>query len=151
MYCLLLVAHTYGRLLCSILLCYAYSANNFDKNAYHCVCIYYIRDGFYDAFYPPVDQLDAQLAVRNVTELRNNVAPFAGQLAIGQYYYNPVRKNIWVRTLKLHTTYSTLLLVLYAVLCVTERYIAFIEYCTHLCSHLCSHLAMHMFVSTHCH
>jgi hypothetical protein len=59
--------------------------------------MHYNRDGFYDVFYPPVDQLDAQLAVRNATELRNTVAPFAGQLAIGQYYYNPVNENIWVR------------------------------------------------------
>jgi hypothetical protein len=56
------------------------------------------RDGFYDAFYPPLDQLNAQLAVRSVAELKNNVAPYAAQSAAGQYYYNPVRENIWVRT-----------------------------------------------------
>jgi hypothetical protein len=53
--------------------------------------------GFYDTFYPPAEVLPAQIAVRNPAELGNNVPPFAGVLAPGQFFHNPVQENIWVR------------------------------------------------------
>ncbi len=70
----------------------------------HMYSVFVNRDGFYDAFYPPVDQLDAQLAVRTAAELKNTVAPFTNQQP-GSYYYNPVKQNIWVsaQSLMLHT------------------------------------------------
>jgi hypothetical protein len=53
--------------------------------------------------------LPAQIAVRNPTELGNNVPPFVGALAPGEFFHNPVQQNIWVRAsitliLKVHVT-----------------------------------------------
>jgi hypothetical protein len=55
-----------------------------------------LRDGFYDVFYPPVQVLDAQLALRNASELGNTVPPFVGELAVNEFFNNPVQNNIWV-------------------------------------------------------
>jgi hypothetical protein len=48
-------------------------------------------------FYPPVQVLDAQLALRNASELGNTVPPFVGELAVNEFFNNPVQNNIWVR------------------------------------------------------
>ena len=47
-------------------------------------------------FYPPVQVLDAQLALRSAASLGNIVPPFVGELAPDQFFNNPVQANIWV-------------------------------------------------------
>jgi hypothetical protein len=46
-----------------------------------------------------VEVLPSQLAVRNLAELGNNVPPFVGAIAPGDFFHNPVQQNIWVRVL----------------------------------------------------
>jgi hypothetical protein len=64
------------------------------------LCIIYT--GFYDTFYPLVEVLPAQLAVRNPAELGNNVPPFVGALTPGSFFHNPVQQNIWVHRTSNH-------------------------------------------------